>query len=272
MMRYRAATSGHHYNIEFSGVGAPLILLHGFSGDSTTWKGIASHLKDSFQLIAIDVLGHGASDKPAQPASYRIEAVAADLIDLLDQLGLAQAHLLGYSMGGRLALALALRQPERFRSLVLESASPGLADAAERAQRWRRDDALADDIEAQGILWFINYWEHLPLWASQSQLPAAKLAAQRSQRLRNSTLGLANSLRGMGSGAQPNLWSELPDLRIPTLLLVGDKDEKFLKINNQMAQLIPLSRVALLPSAGHNTHLENPCAFSGAVSSFLQSV
>ena len=272
MMRYRAATSGHHYNIEAAGEGEPLILLHGFSGDSTTWNKIASQLRDSFRLIKLDILGHGVSDKPVQTASYGMEAVAADLIDVLDQLGLAQAHLLGYSMGGRLALTLALRQPERFRSLVLESASPGLADAAERAQRRRRDDALADDIEAQGILWFVNYWEHLPLWASQSQLPAAVLAAQRSQRLRNSTLGLANSLRGMGSGVQPNLWSELPDLRIPTLLLVGDNDEKFLKINNQMAQLIPLSRVALLPSAGHNTHLENPCAFSGAVRSFLQSV
>ena len=272
MMRYRAATSGHHYNIEVAGEGEPLILLHGFSGNSTTWNKITSQLKESFRLIMLDILGHGVSDKPAQAASYRMEAVAADLIDVLDQLGLAQAHLLGYSMGGRLALTLALQQPERFRSMVLESASPGLADAAERAERRRSDDALAEKIESRGIEWFVDYWETLPIWASQSQLPAAMLAEQRSQRLRNSPNGLANSLRGMGSGAQPNLWSELPDLNIPTLLLVGENDEKFQKINFQMAKLIPLARVALVPSAGHNTHLENPRAFSGAVSSFLQSV
>ncbi len=272
MMRYRAETSGHHYHIEVAGEGEPLLLLHGFSGDSTTWNGIAKRLRDSFRLIMSDILGHGGSDKPLQAASYRVEPVAADLINLLDQLELAQAHLLGYSMGGRLALYLALQQPERFRSLVLESASPGLADAADRAQRRRRDDALAEKIESRGIEWFVDYWGMLPLWASQSQLPAAMLAAQRDQRLRNSPSGLANSLRGMGSGAQPNLWSELPDLRIPTLLLVGENDEKFQKVNSQMAKLIPLSRVALVPSAGHNTHLENPRAFSRAVSSFLLSV
>ena len=198
-----------------------------------------------------------------------MDAIAADIVDLLDQLALKRAHLLGYSMGGRLALYMALRYPARFRSLILESASPGLADATERAERRRRDQALADAIEAQGIQWFVEHWESLPLWASQAHLPPEILQAQRQQRLSNHPLGLANSLRGQGTGAQPNLWPQLPALQLPTLLLVGAADAKFLGINQAMAARLPRAQLQLIPAAGHNTHLENPPAFSRAVRSFL---
>ena len=107
-------------------------------------------------------------------------------------------------------------------SLLLESASPGMADESERAERLRRDAALADRIEQQGIEWFVDYWERLPIWASQARLSQAVLKAQRNQRLRNDPRGLANSLRGMGAGAQPGLWQSLPCLPIPALLVVGE--------------------------------------------------
>ena len=268
-MPFRIVSNGHHYNVEVSGAGEPLILLHGFSGDCSTWQEAAVQLGDGFQLVVPDLLGHGASDHPADAKFYRMGAVAADIIDLLNQLSINKAHLAGYSMGGRLALFLALRYRERFKSLVLESASPGLAIEDERAARRKRDEDLAGRIEAYGIEWFVDTWEQLPLWDSQSE---QLKAAQRPQRLRNSPRGLANSLRGMGTGAQPNLWSELPDLAVATLLLVGEHDNKFRLINQKMAAMIPRPKLAVIPSAGHNTHLENPQAFYLALRSFLESI
>lgn len=271
-MRLQATTSGHRYHIEIVGAGEPLLLLHGFSGDNSSWRRVADSLGKRWRIIMLDCLGHGASDKPREVASYHMEAIAADIISLLDQLKIVWTHLLGYSMGGRLALHMALTYPERLRSLILESASPGLADESERAQRRRSDAALADRIQAQGIATFIDYWERLPLWASQAKLPFEVREAQRQQRLRNSALGLANSLRGAGAGAQPNLWSRLATLRMPALLLVGEQDAKFRRINREMAARMPGARLRHIPAAGHNTHLENASAFCTAVDSFLQGL
>ena len=270
--RLQATTSGHHYHIEIVGAGQPLLLLHGFSGDASTWREVAAAFADRWRVIMPDILGHGASDKPARDENYRMEAVAADIMDLLDQLRIQRTHLLGYSMGGRLALYMALRFPARVRSLILESASPGLAPASERADRRRHDEALADDIEAKGIAAFVDYWQRLPMWSSQARLPPEILEAQRQQRLSNSALGLANSLRGMGAGAQPNLWPQLPALQMPALLLAGEADHKYRRINAAMAARMPHARLRLIPAAGHNTHLENAPAFCREVSSFLARV
>ena len=269
--RLKTTTSTHHYHLEFVGAGEPLLLLHGFSGACATWHPVANALADRWRVIMLDSLGHGQSDAPPSVEAYRMAAVAADILDLLDQLAIRRTHLLGYSMGGRLALYVALRYPERLRSLILESASPGLADETERAERRRRDQALAQFIEAEGIPAFVDYWERLPLWASQSKLPADILTAQRQQRLRNSALGLANSLRGLGTGAQPNLWPELLALQLPALLLASKADPKFHRINEAMAARMPRAQLRLIPAAGHNTHLENAPAFCRAVSSFLAS-
>ena len=269
-MRLSAAPSGHRYNLEIAGCGAPLLMLHGFTGAAATWRALCHELADDFRLICLDILGHGESDSPADVSSYRMSAIAADIIDLLDQLDLPSSHLLGYSMGGRLALYLALRQPDRFGKLILESASPGLANAAEREARRRADEDLAEKIEARGIHWFVEAWERLPLWKSQAQLPPEVLAAQRAQRLRNDRRGLAQSLRGMGSGAQPSLWQALPQLQLPTLLLVGELDAKFRRVNLSMATELPNAALRVIVAAGHNTHLEQRAAFTQALRSFLQ--
>ena len=265
-MLIRARPSGHQYKVVVCGAGEPLALLHGFTGDSSTWQELIAAFSGDFRVIRLDILGHGKSDKPASTSSYEMSAVAADFIDVLNQLGILQTHLLGYSMGGRLALYLALFFADRLLSLALESASPGLADEGARAERRRRDEALADRIEAQGMNWFVAYWEKLPLWAAQSR---RLIAAQRSQRLANNPLGLANSLRGMGTGAQPNLWAALPTLALPTCLITGERDVKFRRINQRMDAAMPQSRLSIIPAAGHNAHLEQPAAFHRALRSFL---
>ncbi len=266
MKRLTAAASGHRYQVEISGRGPPLALLHGFSGDASTWRPIIERLSDDLLCVAIDLLGHGGSDAPDDRASYRMEAAAVDIVDLLAQLGTGPPRLLGYSMGGRLALYLGLRYPSAFHSLILESASPGLTDAAARAARQERDGKLADAIEAFGIAAFVDHWERLPLWESQTP---RQLQTQRKQRLTNSPAGLANSLRGMGAGAQPNLWGELPTLQLSVGLIVGERDDKFRGINRVMHEAMPRSRLSIIPAAGHNTHLENPEAFCRALHSFL---
>lgn len=263
MLRLRAA-SGVNYAISRLGEGEPLLLLHGFTGDRRTWDGLAP-LLPARQLIMLDLPGHGDSDSPERSAAWHMSSVAADLISLLDALGLPQVHLLGYSLGGRLALYLALRYPRRILSLTLESASPGLADEGERQVRRRRDEQLADKIEARGIAWFVDFWESLPMWASQANLPADILAAQRNQRLRNDPAGLASSLRGLGTGAQPSLWESLPEIQLPTLLIVGALDSKFRRINATMRDSIPGARLAIIDGAGHNTHLEKPDEFARVV-------
>ena len=158
-----------------------------------------------------------------------------------------------------------MTHPQRFLSLTLESASPGIADSRERGMRRRRDNQLADDIQARGMDWFVDYWEKLPLWDSQRRLPADVLARQRMQRLRNSPAGLAGSLRGMGTGAQPSFWARLPQLRLPTALAVGELDGKFRRVNARMAESLPNAKLVVIDGAGHNTHLERPADFARVV-------
>ncbi len=264
--------NGHHYDLEISGQGEALLLLHGFGGDKSTWADLRAGLDSDYQVIAVDILGHGASDKPTQVRDYHMARVSCDSVALLDELRIPECHVLGYSMGGRLALHLAGRYPARFRSLILESASPGLAGKVEREQRRRQDEALAERIETMGIAWFADYWEKLPLWKSQGKLSEDILAAQRKQRLGNSATGLANSLRGMGSGAQPNLWPRLKEVTMPALLLVGEEDSKFVAINQRMARQMPRADLGVTPNAGHNIHLEQPLIFQERVKSFLQGL
>jgi 2-succinyl-6-hydroxy-2,4-cyclohexadiene-1-carboxylate synthase len=261
--------NGEPYHYWTGGSGRPLLLLHGFTGSGAGWEWYLAAWGSDYQLIAPDILGHGRSAAPAAPARYTMAAVAADLIALLDQLGLVKVDLLGYSMGGRLALYLVCHFPDRFDRLILESSSPGLATAAERAARRAADEALAKRLEAEGVEAFVARWEALPLWASQATLPADVLAAQRAERLAQRPLGLANSLRGMGTGAQPSLWGELAGLDRPVLLINGALDKKFVAINEQMAALLPQVTLKTLPDAGHNSHLEQPTGYATLIGRWL---
>src|SRR5262249_24844664 len=153
-----------------------------------------------------------------------------DLVALLDALHVARADVLGYSMGGRVALQFAVAAPDRVRALIVESGSPRLAGAGERAARGASENALADRVDRDGLEAFINYWEKVPLFARQANLPADVWARQRAHRLQSNPVGLANSLRGMGTGQQTQLWDRLPALMMPTLLIVGDLDTRYCQV------------------------------------------
>ncbi len=265
------AVNGIRLNVQRAGEGPPLVLLHGFTGVGATWAPHLDAFAAYFSVIAVDLPGHGASDAPADPARYGMEQCVSDLLALFDRLEIARASLLGYSMGGRVALNLATAAPERIRALVLESASPGIADPEERLARRRSDAALADMIEREGIEAFVDYWERLSLFASQAALPAAIRDRQRAQRLANTARGLATSLRCIGTGMMEPLHDRLGEIRLPVLLIAGELDEKYCRLGESMAGAIPTARLVVVPDAGHAVHLEQPEAFHRHVLEFLYS-
>lgn len=261
--------NGVRYHVAIAGEGDPIILLHGFTGSGENWSEIVNALKTAYRVITIDLLGHGKTEAPSEPERYRMEHAAADLDAILEHLGFGQFHLVGYSMGGRLALYTAWKYPMRFKSLTLESASPGLAAAAERAARVASDAVLAESILHGGVREFVERWETLPLFATQQGLSEEIRLRLRQQRLQNNPPGLANSLRGMGTGSQPSLWEHLPTLNLPLLLLAGELDTKFTQIAREMHRLLPESRLKLVPDAGHTIHLEQPGVFTRLLREFL---
>jgi 2-succinyl-6-hydroxy-2,4-cyclohexadiene-1-carboxylate synthase len=254
------------------GAGPPLVLLHGFTGCAAGWAPQVAAFKRDFTCIAVDLPGHGGTDAPADPACYTMASTVADLVALLGQLGFARATWLGYSMGGRIALGVGVLAPDAVTALVLEGATPGIADPAEQAARVASDEALAARIERDGVAPFVDYWERLPLFATQARLPAERRAALHRQRLANNPHGLANSLRGIGQGAQPPLLDRLGEVRAPTLLLAGAEDTKFRDLAATMAARLPAARVALIPGAGHAAHFEQPESFNAVVARFLGEV
>jgi 2-succinyl-6-hydroxy-2,4-cyclohexadiene-1-carboxylate synthase len=263
--------NGITLNVEQSGAGRPLLLLHGFTGSAATWAPLIGALPPHFRTIVPDLIGHGRSDSPPDAERYSMEHCVTDLLALLDTLEIERADVLGYSMGGRVALHLAAVAPERVGKLVLESSSPGIASAAERQARVAADAALAELIEHEGLETFVDHWERLPLFASQAALSEGARARLHAQRLRNNPRGLANSLRGMGAGSQESLWDRLAGLDVPTLLIAGALDTKYCALAGEMQALLPNVRAVIVPGAGHAVHLEQPQAFMQNVLEFLHA-
>ena len=255
--------------VRVQGSGKPLLLIHGFTGCGLSWgEELISGLAQAHQVVAVDLVGHGQSDVSADPERYRVEEMLQDLGQVLDALSIEKARWLGYSMGGRIALAGAATDPSRISSLILESASPGLARESERRARRRADEALAEGILRGGMEDFVDHWMGLPLFATQGKLPPKIRSLTRERKLQNRPEALAACLRGMGTGVQPSFWDFLQDINMPTLVLTGEEDGKFTQVAERMAEGIPGAVLQLVPKAGHAIHLENPFAWLAAVRTF----
>lgn len=267
----RCEIDGLTYYVEDIGEGFPLILLHGFTGDSSTWEPFYKEWSKNSRLIAIDIIGHGKSDSPKQIERYDILSVIKDINKILEMLQIEKADMLGYSMGGRLALSFAVQFPQMVRKLILESSSPGLESEAERENRRKHDGELGRFILDQGIEAFVDYWENIPLFATQKELPPEKRSAIREQRLKNSAIGLHNSLVGMGTGAQPSWWQHLHRIEAETLLVTGSLDEKFCLIAEKMSKSIKNCQWMKVEGSGHTIHVENPDKFGTIMKRFLSN-
>ncbi|MBM7643906.1 2-succinyl-6-hydroxy-2,4-cyclohexadiene-1-carboxylate synthase [Scopulibacillus daqui] len=258
-------TLGVKHAVRVTGDGEPLLLLHGFTGSMGTWEPFVEKWSKSFKVIAIDIVGHGQTIAPDDVSCYKMEHEAASIMALLDQLNIKKTHLLGYSMGGRLALFIKIYYPEQTGRLLLESSSPGLGTERDRAGRKQRDDELADRIEADGVENFINEWEKIPLFKTQETLPESVRKKIRQERLNQTAKGLANSLRGMGTGVQPPLWNDIRTISSRVSLVVGSLDKKFVDIGQAMAQRMPNAAFHIVPDAGHAIHVEQPQIFDKIV-------
>lgn len=262
---HRDKTVGHKANLR------PLVLLHGFTGNAYSWRKLKPFFKGITNVFAIDIVGHGKTDAPADISRYTIESAARDIDLILEQMRIEQADVLGYSMGGRLALTFALKYPNKVGKLILESASPGIEEEGQRAARRIQDEKLAIRIQEDGIPSFIEYWENIPLFDTQKRLAENIRVEIRNQRLANSQIGLVNSLKGMGTGSQPAWWSKLDELSLPVLLLTGSLDEKFCLIADRMQGIMKNARRITISDCGHAIHVEKPKIFGTIVSEFLSN-
>lgn len=246
-----------------------LVMLHGFTGSSDTWRSLIASWQDRYQIITVDLPGHG---RTRMGTPRNMEACCRDLDALFQHIGLEKFHLVGYSMGGRTALSYAVSYPAMVASLILESASPGLESHQERVARITQDEKLANRILSEGIQDFVNYWENIPLFATQKRLSEEKKQMIRLERLSQCAEGLHDSLLYMGTGSQTSLWGQLPQMKIPILLLAGALDEKFIRINQRMEKLLPNAKLSIVSRAGHAIHVEESEVFGKIIDGFILSL
>lgn len=237
--------------------GSRVVLVHGFTQTLRSWDGVTPGLAAHREVVRVDLPGHGGS---ADIRLGFVETAAA-----VGRAG-GRASYVGYSLGGRLCLRLALDHPELVDALVLVGASPGLGDPAARTERRRADESLAVRIESEGTPAFVDRWLRQPMFAHLQPSPS-DLAARRA----NAPEGLAVALRVLGTGAQEPLWDRLGELAMPVQLVVGEADAKFDAIARDMATGMTSSpvEVVTIPGAGHAAHLERPREWTAAVTAFL---
>lgn len=248
---------------------APLVLLHGFMQDSRAWgAGLLEELAQDRPVYALDLAGFGRSEAPAGALAYRVEETVAAVRDLADLVGAAgRVHLMGYSMGGRVALAFAAAHPDRPLSLVLESAGLGPETPEARAALNARDAAWVERLRTGTIEEFVDYWEGLPLFASQRGMSAEARGLLRQVRLSCDPSVLSRCVQGSGQHAMPSLSDAVRRLRMPILYAAGMADEKYTKVAVKLAARG--CAVCTLMPCGHNVHLEQPGMLCGHVRPFL---
>ncbi|AFZ02076.1 2-succinyl-6-hydroxy-2,4-cyclohexadiene-1-carboxylate synthase [Calothrix sp. PCC 6303] len=264
-----------NYQIHYSVIGdinKPIIMfLHGFMGNIYEFDLLISLLKDSFSCLVVDLPGHGKTQVLGNDKYYSMENTAQTIINLLDNLQINKCFLVGYSMGGRLGLYLALKFPHRFPQIVLESASPGLADEKQRLNRQISDHQIARKLirltKPEDFLTFLINWYQQPIFGNIQQHPQFDNLI--TTRLSNSPPNLAKSLQIMGTGYQPSLWNQLENNINPILLLVGKNDQKFVEINQMMVAKSDFCRLKLIPHAAHNIHFVKPLDFVQEVKNFF---
>jgi len=233
-----------------------VVLLHGFSGTRRAWDGVTARLDpERYRPLALDLPGHGAQADAEQPVSF------AACVETVLQAAPERFVLCGYSMGGRVALHVALGAPERVESLVLVASTAGIEDESERAERRRADGELAEELERGPFDAFIERWRSQPLFADD---PTEVGALARADQRRNSPGALAAVLRGIGTGEMTPMWDRLGDLTMPVTVLVGERDAKFQAIGRRMSALLPEGKLLVVPG-GHAVPLENPAAVAAAI-------
>ncbi len=249
------------------GEGPPITLLHGFTQSGRSWREVISKMPAGWKWIVPDLRGHGET-QTRQGSPCSMDACMEDLLALWDDLGVERTHLAGYSMGGRLALHVAARRPDRVLSLLTIGAHAGLEEDAREGRR-RGDEGLAERIEKEGIEAFVDYWGALPLFAGLERRGPSYVAQVRAERLQNHVAGLACSLRGMGAGTMEPVWNELGQVTFPCAFVAGQQDHGYVASARRLAATVRNGKFEIVPRAGHAVHQERPDAFARLLASHL---
>ncbi|TMG28180.1 MAG: 2-succinyl-6-hydroxy-2,4-cyclohexadiene-1-carboxylate synthase [Chloroflexi bacterium] len=249
------------------GEGPPITLLHGFTQSGRSWREVISKMPAGWKWIVPDLRGHGET-QTRQGSPCSMDACMEDLLALWDALGVERTHLAGYSMGGRLALHVAARRPDRVLSLLTIGAHAGLEEDAREGRR-RGDEGLAERIEKEGIEAFVAYWAALPLFTGLERRGPSYVAELRAERLQNHVTGLACSLRGMGAGAMEPVWNELGQVTFPCTFVAGQQDHGYVASARRLAATVRNGKFEIVPRAGHAVHQERPDVFALLLASHL---
>jgi 2-succinyl-6-hydroxy-2,4-cyclohexadiene-1-carboxylate synthase len=235
-----------------------LVLLHGFGGTRHTWDGVVAALPaQRYRPLALDLPGHGeAAAEARRPITF--DSCVAHVLARAPE----RSALCGYSLGGRVALHVALAAPERVSRLVLVSTSAGIEDDAERAARRAADGKLADELESTPFESFLDRWNAQPLFADDPA-PVSELALEDQRR--NEPISLASAMRGLGTGEMSPLWMRLGELTMPVTILAGERDLKFRKLTQRMAGCLADEGEVKLLNGGHRLPLENPRGLAHAL-------
>jgi 2-succinyl-6-hydroxy-2,4-cyclohexadiene-1-carboxylate synthase len=233
-----------------------VVLLHGFSGTRHAWDGVVSQLDHERYLpLALDLPGHG--DAWRAPAAITFASCVAHVLACAP----ARFTLCGYSLGGRVALHVALAAPARVGRLLLVSCSPGIEDPRERAARRESDERLARELEQRPYEEFVERWRSQPLFKDE---PAAVGELARADQRRNRPQALAAVLRGLGTGQMQPLWARLGELSMPSVVVVGERDAKYVALAERMTAALPRGEMHVL-AGGHGLPLECPAELARVI-------
>lgn len=246
-----------------------ILFFHGFTGCAEDWFDVFEQLPEKYNLIAVDLIGHGKTDAPGNVDYYITESIVRQIKFVKDHLTTNKIFLCGYSMGGRASLSFAIEHPEDIKGLIIESSSAGINNDDEREKRYEADLQLARYIENHTMEEFIESWNDQELFNTQRRFSNDKLKKLNKKKFTNSKIGMANSLRGFSTGIMPQLQDQLKKIPVKVLLITGDLDSKFTGINARIAKRFLKAKHKIVKNSGHNTHLEEPKRFLEIVTNYL---
>lgn len=246
-----------------------ILFLHGFTGCAEDWFPVFEQIPDKYNCLALDIIGHGKSDAPGSSMHYSIDSIMSQIKYVKDHLTQNKIFLLGYSMGGRIALTYASMYPEDVKGLILEASSAGIKNDEERQKRYEEDLKLAEFIETHTMEEFIEMWHDQEIFNTQRRFSNDKLKKIKKKKASGSKTGYANILKGFSTGIMPPVHDKLKKIPLKVLLITDELDTKFTGINARLAKRFFKAKHKIVRNSGHNTHLEEPKRFIEIVLNYL---
>lgn len=250
-----------------------VLFIHGFTGNAEEWFSVIEQLPDSFNYAALDLVGHGKSDKPVNPDYYTTESIVDQIKFIKDKISSDNPIILiGYSMGGRAALCFAAAYTKEIKGLVLESASAGIKNDAERKKRYEEDLKLVQFIHDHSMEEFIELWYDQEMFNTQRRFSNDKIKKLHKKKYDNSKIGMMNILKGFSTGIMPPLHDKLKSILVKTILISGELDSKYTFINSKIVRGFRKAKHKVVKNSGHNTHLEEPKRFIEIITNYLNQI